>query len=93
MTTARTPEQIRSDLNVEREELAGAVEQLRGELGEATDITGKLRSKLPLVAAGAASAGFVLAGGVGATFRYFARRGREPDEKLRVGRWSIFDRD
>jgi hypothetical protein len=38
--------------------------------------------------------GFVLAGGVGATFRYFARRGREHHaEKLRVGRWSIFDRD
>jgi hypothetical protein len=34
-----------------------------------------------------------LAGGIGATFRYFARRGREGDEKLRVGRWSIFDRD
>jgi hypothetical protein len=35
----------------------------------------------------------VLAGGVGATMRYFARRGRESDEKLRVGRWSIRDRD
>jgi hypothetical protein len=35
----------------------------------------------------------VLAGGVGATMRYFARRGREGHEKMRVGRWSIFDRD
>lgn len=93
MPPVRTPEQIRSELNTEREQLAGAVEQLRGELGEATNIGAKLQSKLPLVAAGAASVGFVLAGGVGATFRYFARRGREPDEKLRVGRWSIFDRD
>ena len=93
MPPARTPEQIRSELNTEREQLAGAVEQLRGELGEATNISAKLQSKLPLVAAGAASVGFVLAGGVGATFRYFARRGREPDEKLRVGRWSVFDRD
>src|SRR5438105_1348824 len=74
-------------------ELAGAVEQLRDELGDATNITGKLQSKLPLVAAGAASAGFVFAGGIGATLRYFARRGRERDEKLRIGRWSIFDRD
>jgi hypothetical protein len=91
---ARTPEQIRTELSVEREQLAGAVEQLRDELGEATDVAGKLLSKLPLVAAGAASVGFVLAGGVGATFRYFARRGREHHaEKLRVGRWSIFDRD
>lgn len=93
MPPARTPEQIRSELNTEREQLAGAVEQLRGELGEATNVSAKLQSKLPLVAAGAASVGFVLAGGVGATFRYFARRGREPDEKLRIGRWSIFDRD
>jgi hypothetical protein len=93
MPAARTPEQIRSELNSERQELAGAVEQLRGELGAAANISGKLKSKLPIVAAGAASLGFVLAGGVGATFRYFARRGREGDEKLRVGRWSILDRD
>jgi hypothetical protein len=93
MAATRTPEQIRTELDAEREQLATSVEYLREELGEATDITGKLKSKLPLVAAGAASTGFVLAGGVGATFRYLARRGREHDEKLRVGRWSIFDRD
>jgi hypothetical protein len=91
--TARTPEQIRTELSAERDQLAGAVEQLRDELGDATNITGKLQSKLPLVAAGAASAGFVFAGGIGATLRYFARRSRERDEKLRIGRWSIFDRD
>jgi hypothetical protein len=93
MQPTRTPEQIRSELNNEREQLAGAVDHLRDELGEATNISGKLKSRLPIVAAGATSLGFVLAGGVGATFRYFARRGREHDEKLRVGRWSIFDRD
>ena len=95
MAATRTPEQIRAELDAEREELATSVEYLREELGEATDVTAKLKSKLPLVAAGAASAGFVLAGGIGATFRYFARRGRDHDrdEKLRVGRWSIFDRD
>jgi hypothetical protein len=93
MPPVRTPEQIRAELDTEREGLATSVETLREELGEATDVTGKLKAKLPLVAAGAASAGFVLAGGVGATFRYLARRGREGDEKLRVGRWSIFDRD
>ncbi len=89
----RTTAQIRSDLETEREQLAGAVEHLRDELGEATDITGKLKSKLPIVAGVAASAGFVLAGGVGATMRYFARRGREGHEKVRLGRWSISDRD
>ena len=93
MPVTRTPEQIRAELDAEREQLATSVEHLREELGEATNIGGKLKSKLPIVAAGAASAGFVLAGGVGATFRYLARRGREGDEKLRIGRWSIFDRD
>jgi hypothetical protein len=92
-TNSRTAEQVRSEIEQEREQLAGAVEQLRDELGEATDIAGKLRTKLPLVAVGAASAGFVLAGGIGATMRYFARRGREGHEKARLGRWSLSDRD
>ena len=64
------------------------LEHLRDELGEATDLTGKLKSKLPIVAGGAASVGFVLAGGVGATMRYFARRGREGTEGAR---WSLVD--
>ena len=89
----RTTAQIRSDLEAEREQLAGAVEQLREELGEATDVTGKLKAHLPIVAGAAASVGFVLAGGVGASMRYFARRGREGHEKVRVGRWSISDRE
>jgi hypothetical protein len=93
MAAARTPEQIRNELDAERAELAEAVGHLRGELGQAADISGKLKSKLPVVAGAAASVGFVLAGGVGATMRYFARRGRESDEKLRVGRWSIRNRD
>jgi hypothetical protein len=25
--------------------------------------------------------------------RYFARRGREGNEKVRLGRWSVLDRD
>ena len=76
-TDARTPDQVRREIEAERSQLATAVEQLRDELGEATDVAGKLRAKLPVVAAGALSAGFVLAGGIGATMRYFARRGRE----------------
>jgi len=89
----RTPDEVRRDIAEEREQLASAVEQLRDSLGEATNVTAKLKEKLPLVAAGAASAGFVLAGGIGATMRYLARRGREGHEKARVGRWSILDRD
>ena len=89
----RTPEQVRADIEQERDQLATAVEQLRDSLGEATDIAGKLKAKLPLAAGAAATVGFVLAGGVGATMRYFARRGREGTEKARVGRWAIFDRE
>ena len=93
MPAQRTPEQVRSDIATEREQLATAVEELRDSLGDATNISGKLKAKLPIVAGAAASAGFVLAGGIGATMRYFARRGREPNERVRVGRFSIFDRD
>ena len=73
----RTPEAVRRDIEAERRELAEAVEQLRDGLGSATDVTGKLRARLPVVAAGALGAGFFLAGGIGATMRFFARKGRE----------------
>jgi len=89
---ARADEQIRKDIDAERERLASAVDELRGSIADAADIGGRLRSKLPLVAGAAASAGFVLAGGVGATARYFARRGRERHERARVGKLSLFQR-
>ncbi|HET9506659.1 MAG TPA: DUF3618 domain-containing protein [Gaiellaceae bacterium] len=73
----RTPDTVRREIESEREQLAQAVEELREGLGEATDIAGKLRAKLPAVAAGALGAGFFLAGGIGATMRLLARRGRE----------------
>ncbi|MDF2750195.1 MAG: hypothetical protein K0T00_1371 [Gaiellaceae bacterium] len=73
----RTPDTVRREIESEREQLAHAVEELREGLGEATDIAGKLRAKLPTVAAGALGAGFFLAGGIGATMRLLARRGRE----------------
>ncbi|HEX9598952.1 MAG TPA: hypothetical protein VF963_06215 [Gaiellaceae bacterium] len=73
----RTLEQVRRDIESEREQLAGAAETLREEIGEATNIGAKLRSNLPVVAVGALGAGFLLAGGVGATARLIFRRGRE----------------
>ena len=73
----RTPEQVKREIEAEREQLAQAVESLRSGIGDATDVAGKLRAKLPAAAAGALGAGFFLAGGIGATMRYFARRGRE----------------
>ena len=90
---ARAEEQIRKDIDAERERLASAVDELRRSIADAANIGGKLKSKLPLIAGGAASAGFVLAGGVGATARYFARRGREGHERARVGKLSLFQRD
>ena len=88
----RTPEEVRRDIEAERERLASAVEELREEVGEATDLTGKLRSKLPAVAVGAAGVGFLLAGGIGATARLMMRRGREGKTKARLGPFSLVDR-
>jgi hypothetical protein len=85
----RTPEDIRREIQTEREQLASAMDELR----EATDLGAKLRTKLPLVAAGAAGAGFFLAGGIGATMRLIARRSREGRTKAKAGRFSLVDRD
>jgi hypothetical protein len=90
---SRTPDQVRRDIEAERDQLADAVEHLRTEIGEATNVGAKVRDKLPLVAAGALGIGFFVAGGVGATMRLFARRGREGREKARFGRFTLVDRD
>jgi hypothetical protein len=88
----RSAEEVRREIAAERDQLASAVEDLRSGLGEATDVAGKLRGHLPIAAAGAMSAGFVLAGGVGATMRYLARRGREHEEKARFGPFKLIGR-
>jgi hypothetical protein len=88
-TNGRTPEQVRRDIEAERERLAEAVDDLRGEM----DVNAKLRPKLPLAAAAALGAGFVVSGGIGATMRLLARRGREGKTKARFGPFSLVDRD
>lgn len=90
---SRTLEQVRRDIESEREQLAGAADQLREEIGEATNIGAKVRANLPAVAVGALGVGFLLAGGVGATARLIFRRGREGETKARVGRFRLVDRD
>ena len=90
---SRTADQVRHDIEVEREQLADAAESLREEISEATDITGKLRANLPVVAVGALGVGFLLAGGVGATARLIFRRGREGETMAKLGRFRIVDRD
>jgi hypothetical protein len=91
-TTEPETERLRQELRSERAQLADAVDTLRAELGAATDISGKLRAKLPVAAVGAAGAGFVLFGGIGATMRLLFRRGREGDEKAKAGRFSLIER-
>lgn len=88
----RTAEQLRREIESEREQLAEAVDELRTGFGRATDVTGKLRARLPLAAGGALAAGFVLAGGIGATMRLLARRGREGETAARLGRFTVLDR-
>jgi hypothetical protein len=88
----RTPEQVRHEIEREREQLAGAVDSLRAGLGQAADVGAHLRRQLPIAAFGALGAGFVLAGGIGATMRLLARRSREGDERVRFGRFRLVDR-
>ena len=75
MAVAEDPsaERLQQRIGAEREQLAAAVGSLRSELA----LEPKLRSRLPLVAAIAFAAGFLLAGGIGATMRLLFRRGRE----------------
>jgi len=87
------PEQLRQEVAAERERLADAVDHLRAEIREARNVKAKLRANLPVVAAGALGVGFFVAGGVGATMRLLARRGREGSEKARFGRFRLVDRD
>ena len=82
---SRGVEDVRRDLEQERDRLASAADSLRENIEEATDITGKMRAQLPLVAGGALAAGFVVAGGIGATARLIFRRGREGNTIARLG--------
>ncbi len=88
-SNTRTVDDVRRDLEQEREQLATAAENLR----QSMNVTDALRSKLPLVAAGALGAGFFLAGGIGATARLLMRRGREGQTKARAGRFRLVDDD
>ena len=86
-------DRVVKQIHDEREQLAHAVEALRAELQEAADVASRLRSKLPLLAAGSLAAGFVAAGGVGATAKLLFRRGREGRTRAAVGRFRVVERD
>jgi hypothetical protein len=89
----RSPDAVRRDIEAERTRLAASVDALRDEVGRVADVGSKLRAQLPAIAAGAFGAGFVLAGGIGATMRYVFRRRREGSEVGRLGRFALIDRD
>jgi hypothetical protein len=89
---ASTEQELRREIEQERVRLAEAVDTLREEVGEAADVGKKMRSKLPLVAAGAFGLGFLKAGGVRATMRLLFRRQRDGGKKAAVGRFRLIDR-
>ena len=88
-SNGRTAEQVRRDIEAERERLAVAVDDLRAGM----DVNAQLKGKMPAAAAAALGIGFVVAGGIGATMRLLARRGREGRTKARFGPFSLVDRD
>ena len=92
MAAEKSDTRIREELAAERQALADAVGDLKHEIGAATDISGKLKAKLPVVAAGAFGLGFAKAGGFGAVGRLLMRRSREGDVKAKAGRFKIVDR-
>ena len=78
MAATRTPEEIRRSIEANRAGLGLAVEKLRGEVAEAADWRKHLRNHQQQIMIGAAVAGFVLGGGIGAlTGLLTGRRRRE----------------
>src|SRR6476469_8877957 len=55
----RTLADVRSEIESQREQLAGAAETLREEISAATNVGAKLRANLPVAAAGALGIGFL----------------------------------
>jgi hypothetical protein len=58
----RSAEQIRRDIEIQREELGRSVETLRGRVAELTDWRRQVREHRREIIAGAAIAGFVIGG-------------------------------
>ncbi|MGI8480243.1 MAG: hypothetical protein ACR2M2_10405 [Gaiellaceae bacterium] len=77
MADTRSAELVRSEITVEREQLAKAVDELRHRVGDATNVQRQVGSRISVLAPAAFATAFVVSGGIGATMRYFARRGRE----------------
>ena len=67
----RDPEQIRQSIEVTREELTYSLNDLQGKVAQMTDWRSKLRANRQQALIGAAVAGFVIGGGIGAIVGLF----------------------
>ena len=70
---SRSPAQIRSSIEETRQELAFSVNDLRSKVGELTDWRRQIMSNRKATLVGAAITGFVIGGGVAASFSLFRR--------------------
>ena len=71
---SRSPEQIRTSIEETRRELAYSVNDLRSKVNELTNWRRQLAENRDKALIGAAVAGFVIGGGVAATFSFIRRR-------------------
>lgn len=71
--SSRSSEQIRASMEENRLALGTSLDKLSGEIAVATDWRRQIRQNQPKVLAGAAVAGFVLAGGLAAVTGLFRR--------------------
>jgi hypothetical protein len=69
----RTPEQIRASVEETRRELTYSLSDLQGRVAELTDWRRQLAENKRTAIIGAAVAGFVIGGGIAATFGLFRR--------------------
>ena len=76
MTAPRSPQQIRSEIEETRRELAFSVNDLRSKVSEITNWRKQLADNRQAALVGAAVAGFVIGGGVAATVSLIRRRRR-----------------
>jgi hypothetical protein len=73
-TESRSPEQIRDSIEETRRELAFSVNDLRSKVNELTNWRRQLAENRTQALVGAAVAGFLIGGGVAATFSLIRRR-------------------
>ena len=71
---ARTPQEIRASVENTRQELEYSLNDLQGKVKELTNWRRQLAENRKQAIVGAAVAGFLIGGGVAATFGLFRRR-------------------